>query len=207
MEVRDAILAAPFQRAGAQCINDVDAKANRFLQRQVTISPGAFSLTQVIDLLTDQKIPVSFIQAVGKETTLNIPNKPGTAEDVLKAICQSVPSYEVSILYGRIVVHPKDPKLQVIAQDMNIRNLSRLEAAREVTEILKNKYQMFDDLVPPFVFGNPNNTIYTDPVTIVGSMSALKALVALLGSDESLTLQIVKAKTDVRLMGFKKVSL
>jgi hypothetical protein len=202
-----AALLVSSRQADAECLGDADSRANRFLQRQVTIPPEESSVARVVDALTKQKVPVSFIQGNDEGAALQLRSRSGSARDILNAICLAAPSYEADIVDGRIMLYPKDAKLQTVVQDMDIKNLSRLGAAEQVVEILKARYQILDDLVPPFVFGNPNNTVYTDLVTVAGPMSALKALVALLGKDETLALAIVRAKTGVRVMGFKRVPL
>jgi len=195
------------QEIHAECVSENDLKASRFLEHQITITPGRISVNELVRTLKNQKIPISFIEGGDGRSELNMQSSSVTARDTLNAICLAVPSYEASIVNEHIVLYPKNTKLSAPLPEVNINNLPRLEAATQLVAILKRTDDSFADLVSPFVFGNPNSDVYTDPVTITGPTSILKAFVALLGRDEALTFEIVRTKTNVRVMGFTKLPL
>src|SRR5262245_59522141 len=139
----------------------------------------------IADLSARADLPLSFIQGDAGEEPLTLEMRDATVRQILDELVARVPSYRHSLIAGRLVLHPRDPKWETQLEDVHLGPAPRAQVAHALAKELSRRLPAFTDLVGPWILGNPNAYTYQDEVSVVGPGSVLELLVQLLGNRPS----------------------
>jgi hypothetical protein len=146
----------------------------------------------VAEFSTTANLPLSFIQGDAGDEALSLDMQNATVRQILDELVARVPSYRYSLIAGRLVLYPRDPKWETRLEDIHLGPAPRVQVANALARELSRRLPAFADLVGPWVLGDPNAYTYKDEVSVVGPGSVLELLVQLLGNRPSTFLLLAR---------------
>jgi hypothetical protein len=171
------------------------ARGEQLLERQVeALSITGARVEVAVAALSDQAdLPISFIQT-DPEETVSLDMHEITVRQALDAIVAYAPRYRYTVVSGRLVLYPRDPKWETRLDDVHLGPGPRIRITRELASELSRRLAGFADLGGPWVgfAGSGRAYTYQDVVSVVGPGSVLELLVQLLGSRPSTYFFVVR---------------
>jgi hypothetical protein len=146
---------------------------------------GADVETAIAELSTRANLPLSFIQEDGKDAPVTLEMRDATVRQILDELVARTPSYRYSLIAGRLVLYPRDPKWETQIEDIHLGPAPRVQVAHALAKELSRRLPAFADLVGPWVLGDSRAYTYQDQVSVAGPGSVLELLVQLLGNRPS----------------------
>ena len=129
-----------------------------------------------------------------------------TPEAFLNSLVAVVPEYAWTMASGRYVLHPRQDIWRAPLPGAAFQG-PRLQTARAYVEFLRGAAPEMADLAPPLLKGDHAAVLYTDPVSIRASCSALQGLVDLLGPDPSMVFTIERQDVDRRVLYLERMDV
>ena len=170
----------------------------RLLDRR--LGPVSFKSATVWEvvhrLIRERHVPLSFIEDI-PAVRLSIELGDGTLRQVLNAVVAHLPRYRYAFVGSRLVLYPHDSPWDTGRLDgMNFGPGPRRRVGIDLVEELLRRVPALAqaDLRDPWLFGNPENFLYQDPVEVKGPGSPLELFVQLLGSRASAVFTVNKIK-------------
>lgn len=148
-------------------------------------------------------VAISFINAPD-EYKFDVKVSAGTVQDVLKQMVSQHPLYTWREMMGRVVVFPNQPKYTTLLKGIDIKGVSRVEAAIQYSAYLKKHVAGFDS-IGVALMGNPDAALFTDTVNLASHGTVLQLFMELLGRNSLNVFSVTPSNDGTMLLSFNEV--
>ncbi len=193
-------------RLGSAC-DDTSSSPNaaRVLDSGISLSLRRVGIVDVIRAIHEQAhVSLSVIAPTGGGTvTIELGN--ARISDVLAEVVRQLPTYKVAVMNGRVILRPKGAEYDAIVRGVELKDVTRLVAARRYAEVLSREVPALAGVVGPIVLGNPNHPLFKEQVSLAAAASVTEHLAQLLGDDPAVAFLLVPAKSGVPILQIEYV--
>lgn len=127
-----------------------------------------------------------------------------TADSALKSIASQSGCYKFITIGQRLVLYPAGSEYDNAVNDVQIKQLPRIEAADAYVSLLRTKGYL-PDLVSAPIVGDDRSPVFRDKVSLRTTGRVIDQLIDLLGNDRSLYLEVRTAPSGHPYINFERV--
>jgi hypothetical protein len=147
---------------------------------------------------------VSFIAAT-PEGKASVEAHGASVMEVLSDIARRCPGYRAETVAGRSVLYPISPEFQIVLAGIEIQSKPRQEALEEYVNLLRKRVPALAELTPQALIGDDRHPIYSASVSLRPKGRVIEHLIDLLGQDQALYFEFIRAYTGVPMVRFSRV--
>jgi hypothetical protein len=145
--------------------------------------------SEVIDLLLDAGVPISFISGTTEDPDVSFQrSEPTTVRELLGWVMAQTPGYRLEVVNGKFVIYPQDYRFDEFVRIGDSREARRAMALFPVLRELRSKSPVLHSLGLPTL--KPWAGIYRDSISVGGGRTVVEHLVSLVAGSHSATFVI-----------------